>query len=109
MYTLKLLFLFLLTIIFTQIIATCSQKPENTIDREVFSEIVAEFITIEKLAISEVQKSLMYENIFARYNTTPELFLATKKHYQNDPEFWIEIYKNTQSIIKEKMAEKEQS
>lgn len=109
MYTLKLLLLFLLTIIFTQIIATCSQKPQNTIERDVFSEIVAEFITIEKLAISEDQKSLMYENIFAKYNATPKLFLATKQRFQNDPDFWIEVYKKTQIIIKEKMTEKEQS
>ena len=93
-----LLFSSILLIFFN--VSGCSDKPEGLLSKKKFSNILAEFIYIENMAVSNDQKQSLIRKTLATYNITIREFKKTKEYYKENAQFWLKVYKRAQEKIK---------
>jgi len=98
---LKSFLLLLITLLLIQIVSSCNKENNYLIDKEKFVNITAELMIIEKLNIKTDQKTLLAKNVFEKYKVNADKYWLTKEHYQNDPVFWADVYKQVQVRIKD--------
>ncbi|MGD9899313.1 MAG: DUF4296 domain-containing protein [Calditrichaceae bacterium] len=91
-----------LTIFFTIFLSTCSSEQKKNLSKDKFSSVLAEISIIENLAVEDTEKMALIKNLFKKYNTTPDEFIRTIEANKKNSEYWIDIYKRTSAIIKEK-------
>ncbi|HID40190.1 MAG TPA: DUF1493 family protein [Calditrichaeota bacterium] len=90
----------LITLFAIQIVSSCKKENNRLLDKVNFVNITAELMIIEKLNINAAKKTLLANNVFKKYKVNPENYWYTKDHYQNDPAFWADFYKQVQIRIK---------
>jgi len=93
-----LLLLFLLTLI----ISNCSKsKSDNHLNEDQFVDILAELMITEQLKIGHTEKVSLVKQIFKKHNISSKEFSTYKKEHENDPQYWIDIYKKVEKRIKQ--------
>ncbi len=78
------------------------EKHPGVIEQKTFVKIIADLSTVQYLKISQEQKALMVQALFKKYGVSREKFNKTMDYYAENPQFWADIYKQAQQILKDK-------
>lgn len=90
----------LISLLASVFLSACSDKPQDLLSKKKFSDILAEFIYIENLAVNNKQKQSLIKQTLETHQTTVEAFNKTKAFYKQDAQFWLTVYKQAQEKIK---------
>ena len=93
---------FIIIICFASIFNRCSSRPDNVIGKKLFVKILAEFLIIEKLPVSDIKKQKLIKKILAEYKVNTDQFKAAEEYYKKDDKFWLSVYKKAQERIEGK-------
>ncbi len=85
----------------------CTKKPEDhLLKKETFSKALREMLVIQYLKIDEKQKAALIKDVLKKYHITKKEFEATKAHYAEQPEFWVDVFKNIRRQLDEENSPK---
>lgn len=88
------IFIFLVIILLALENFACSEKPkEHYIKKETFSKALQEMLVIQYLKIKEPQKAALIKDILKKNHINKKEFKATKIHYAQEPQFWVDVFK----------------
>ena len=93
---------FIVLIYLVSVFTGCSSRPDNILSKKVFVKILAEFLIIEKLSVSDTEKQKLIKKTLNDFETTADQFKATKEYYKTDDKFWLSVYKKAQERIDNK-------
>ena len=82
--------------------SSCSTRPDNILKKKVFIKTLAEFLIIEKLPVSDIEKQKLIKKILAEYKVNADQFKAAEEYYKKDDKFWLSVYKKAQERIDNK-------
>lgn len=95
-------FFFIISIlVFTHLSTSCSNSPDYHIDTKKFTLILADMMIIDAYVIPDSVKAAKLDSVFKVYNTNPADFNAFRINYQQEPDFWRQIYQDAENILKE--------
>ncbi len=93
---------FIILVCFINIFSGCSSRPDNILSKKVFVKVLAEFLIIEKLSVSDMEKQKLIKRTLIDFETTADQFKATEEYYKKDDKFWLSVYKKAQERIDDK-------
>jgi len=94
--SLKHYLLLIILLVTFSFFTSCKKNTSPSIPKSQFVTVYSELLVIQKLPISQKERLLRIKNLLNKNNLTEEQFILEKDRHKNDPDFWINVYKQTQ-------------
>ena len=91
----------LLVLACTFLLITCSNEKKKILDQETVVQVLSDLMLIENMSVDDSTKvKLIYDSLH-KYDVTIKKLEITIGQFEDNPEYWQEIYTQIKESLKE--------
>lgn len=95
----KYIYFILITLLLTIFISSCSKNEDKLVKNDKFVDVLADLMIIENLDIPESERIILANKVFEVHKIDSAIFNETRRHYEENENYWIKIYTKVKDRI----------